>query len=174
MKNRISILLVVLLGFSLMSASLGQTPRNRISTEQIRRFIFEQHNLVKECDGQEAITRLEVEDYDFDGDGQYEVVVNAMTCAMGNGGNDILAVYTLRENKLVELPIECLGEDESCTIFEGARGHLGLSVSSRGPLVLNFQVYSSSDDLNGRTREVFYKWDNKNKKFNITDIVTSY
>lgn len=167
MNNRISVFFVVLLGFPLMSAGLGQTPRNKISTEQVRRFIFERENLVNECAGQEPLGRFDVEYYDFDGDGREEVIVNAMTCVMGNGGNYVLSVYSLNKGKLAEWPIECLGTDETTTycqkvVFARGGGHLTLWV----PL---YNEGDSGAGPTGGTRRVTYRFSKLEKRFEIFD-----
>ena len=43
----------------------------------------------------------------FDGDRKEEVVVSAVSCAMGNGGPDVLRVYTLvATGSLIQLPVK--------------------------------------------------------------------
>ncbi len=112
---------------------------------------------------------------DLDGDGREEAAVTAFSCLAGNGGPDLIAVFTLTPNgKVQELPIEkrkwnepFKGRDPSV----GLRGQMGVAIEN-GQLIEKFPIFTEADlgcCTSAGTREFIYRW--KTNKLVLEDIV---
>jgi hypothetical protein len=112
---------------------------------------------------------------DLDGDGREEAAVTAFSCLAGNGGPDLIAVFTLTPNsKVEELPIEkrkwnepFKGRDPSI----GLRGQMTVAIEN-GRLIEKFPIFKETDPgccASGGTREFIFGW--KSDKLVLDDIV---
>ena len=112
---------------------------------------------------------------DLDGDGREEAAVTAFSCQAGNGGPDLIAVFTLTPNgKVQELPIEkrkwtepFKGRDPSI----GLRGQRTVAIEN-GRLIQKFPIFKDTDPgccASAGTREFIYRW--KLDKLVLDDIV---
>lgn len=101
---------------------------------------------------------------DLDGDGREEAAVTAFSCQAGNGGPDLIAVFTLTPNgKVEELPIEprkwnepFKGRDPS----RGLRGQMTVAIE-KGRLIEKFPIFNETDPgccASAGTREFIYRW----------------
>src|ERR1700722_2510523 len=85
---------------------------------------------------------------DLDGDGREEAAVTAFSCQAGNGGPDLVAVFTLNANGTVrELPIEkrkwndpFKGRDPSV----GLRGQMTVAIENN-QLIEKFPIFKATD-----------------------------
>lgn len=112
---------------------------------------------------------------DLDGDGREEAAVTAFSCFAGNGGPDLIAVFTLNPNGPVrELPIEKIkwndpfkGHDPS----SGLPGQMTVAIEHER-LIEKFPIFKETDReccASGGTREFIYKW--KADKLILEDVV---
>lgn len=112
---------------------------------------------------------------DLDGDGREEAAVTAFSCQAGNGGPDLIAVFTLTPNgKVLELPIEprkwnqpFKGRDPSV----GLRGQMTVAIENYR-LIEKFPIFKDTDPgccASAGTREFTYRW--KSDKLVLEDIV---
>jgi hypothetical protein len=112
---------------------------------------------------------------DLDGDGREEAAVTAFSCQAGNGGPDLIAVFTLSANgKVFELPIEkrkwnepFKGRDPSL----GLRGRMTVAIEN-ARLIEKFPIFKDTDRgccASAGTREFIYRW--KSDKLVLEDIV---
>lgn len=112
---------------------------------------------------------------DLDGDGREEAAVTAFSCLAGNGGPDLIAVFTLTANgKVEELPIErrkwtepFKGRDPSL----GLQGQMTVAIEN-GRLIEKFPIFKGTDPgccASGGTREFIYRW--KSDKLVLDDVV---
>jgi hypothetical protein len=101
---------------------------------------------------------------DLDGDGREEAAVAASSCQAGNGGPDLIAVFTLTWNgKVEELPIErrkwnepFKGRDPSI----GLRGQMTVAIENNR-LIEKFPLFKDADPVccaSGGVREFVYRW----------------
>jgi len=116
---------------------------------------------------------------DLDGDGREEAAVTAFSCQAGNGGPDLIAVFSLSPSgKVRELPIEkrkwnepFKGRDPSV----GLRGQMTVAIEN-GRLIEKFPIFKETDPgccASAGTREFIYRW--KPDQFvleNIVDLAT--
>lgn len=112
---------------------------------------------------------------DLDGDGREEAAVTAFSCQAGNGGPDLIAVFTLSPNgKVFELPIEPRKWSEP---FRGRDPSLGLRrqmtvAIENSRLIEKFPIFKETDPgccASAGTREFIYRW--KSNKLVLEDIV---
>jgi hypothetical protein len=112
---------------------------------------------------------------DLDGDSREEAAVTAFSCLAGNGGPDLIAVFTLTPNgKVLELPLEprkwkepFKGRDPSL----GLRGQMTVAIENHR-LIEKFPIFKENDlgcCASGGTREFIYEW--KTDKLVLEDIV---
>jgi hypothetical protein len=112
---------------------------------------------------------------DLDGDGREEAAVTAFSCQAGNGGPDLIAVFTLTPNgKVQELPIAprkwnepFKGRDPSL----GLRGQMTVAIENNR-LIEKFPIFKDTDPgccASAGTREFIYRW--KSDKLVLEDIV---
>ena len=101
---------------------------------------------------------------DLDGDGREEAAVTAFSCQAGNGGPDLIAVFTLNPNGTVrELPIEMRkwnepfkGRDPSI----GLRGQMTVAIENNR-LIEKFPIFKDTDPgccASAGVREFIYRW----------------
>jgi hypothetical protein len=101
---------------------------------------------------------------DLDGDGREEAAVTAFSCQAGNGGPDLIAVFTLNPNgTLRELPIEkrkwnkpFKGRDPSL----GLRGQMTVAIEN-ARLIEKFPIFKETDPgccASAGTRKFIYRW----------------
>jgi len=112
---------------------------------------------------------------DLDGDGREEAAVTAFSCQAGNGGPDLIAVFTLSANgKVFELPIEKRKWNESFKGRDpslGLRGQMTVAIEN-GRLIEKFPIFKETDPgccASAGTREFIYRW--KSDKLVLEDIV---
>jgi len=101
---------------------------------------------------------------DLDGDGREEAAVTAFSCQAGNGGPDLIAVFTLSPNgKVRELPIATRkwnepfkGRDPSF----GLRGQRTVAIENNR-LIEKFPIFKDTDPgccASAGIREFIYRW----------------
>jgi hypothetical protein len=101
---------------------------------------------------------------DLDGDGREEAAVTAFSCQAGNGGPDLVAVFTLNPNgTLRELPIEkrkwkepFKGRDPSL----GLRGQMTVAIEN-DRFIEKFPIFKETDPGccgSAGTRKFIYRW----------------
>ena len=112
---------------------------------------------------------------DLDGDGREEAAVTAFSCQAGNGGPDLIAVFTLSLNgKVFELPIEPRKWNEPFKARDpslGLRGQMTVAIEN-GRLIEKFPIFKDTDPgccASAGTREFIYRW--KSDKLVLEDIV---
>ena len=102
---------------------------------------------------------------DLDGDGREEAAVTAFSCVAGNGGPDLIAVFTMNPEGVVrELKIEprtwnqpFKGHDPTM----GLRGQMTVAIES-GRMIEKFPIFKETDGgccASGGIREFVYRWD---------------
>ena len=102
---------------------------------------------------------------DLDGDGREEAAVTAFSCLAGNGGPDLIAVFTMsREGVVRELKVEprtwnqpFKGRD----VTVGLRGQMTVAIES-GRMIEKFPIFKETDGgccASGGIREFIYRWD---------------
>ncbi len=116
---------------------------------------------------------------DLDGDGREDAAVTAFSCMAGNGGPDLIAVFTLNPTgTLRELPIEqrkwddpFKGRDPSL----GLRGQMTVAIEN-GRLIEKFPIFKETDPgccASGGMREFIYRWRSNRLVFeDIVDLAT--
>jgi hypothetical protein len=112
---------------------------------------------------------------DLDGDGREEAAVTAFSCRAGNGGPDLIAVFTLSANgKVFELPIEKRKWNESFKGRDpslGLRGQMTVAIEN-ARLIEKFPIFKDTDPgccASAGTREFIYRW--RSDKLVLEDIV---
>jgi len=112
---------------------------------------------------------------DLDGDGREEAAVTAFSCQAGNGGPDLVAVFTLNPNGMVrELPIEkrkwnepFKGRDPSL----GLRGQMTVAIEN-DRLIEKFPIFKETDPgccASAGTRKFIYRW--RSDRLVLEDVV---
>jgi hypothetical protein len=112
---------------------------------------------------------------DLDGDGREEAAVTALSCQAGNGGPDLVAVFTLNPNgTLRELPIEkrkwnepFKGRDPSL----GLRGQMTVAIEN-DRLIEKFPIFKETDPgccASAGTRKFIYRW--RSDRLVLEDVV---
>jgi hypothetical protein len=112
---------------------------------------------------------------DLDGDGREEAAVTAFSCQAGNGGPDLVAVFTLNPNgTLRELAIEkrkwnepFKGRDPSL----GLRGQMTVAIEN-DRLIEKFPIFKETDPgccASAGTRKFIYRW--RSDRLVLEDVV---
>lgn len=112
---------------------------------------------------------------DLDGDGREEAAVTAFSCQAGNGGPDLVAVFTLNPNGMVrELPVEkrkwnepFKGRDPSL----GLRGQMTVAIEN-DRLIEKFPIFKETDPgccASAGTRKFIYRW--RSDRLVLEDVV---
>jgi hypothetical protein len=156
--------------------ALPQAPAAQASIRNanFRAYLLQQddlgNNLRKECGRAPLIQNLNVSYGVVDGLPDTLAVVEAATCAMGNGGADIVEVFREGpEGKLQSLPIDETGAPAD--LYAGERRTPRLQILG-GALTRWFVRDDKSDNLgrgkSGVRREIRYRW--QGDRFVIADI----
>ncbi len=111
--------------------------------------------------------------FDFDGDGQDEVIVRASSCFTGTAGPDINSIYKLLPSgQIIELKVnDNKGVFKGNKINDHSRKDYGYDVKNNA-LVKTRPIYKDSDANccpSGGTREVIYEWNGK--EFSISKVI---
>jgi len=114
--------------------------------------------------GQDVLKIWDIEYADLDGDKKEEAIVEAQTCAMGQGGSDITEVYKLTKMGLITLPIDRKNEKLIIPAEYERAGSRSYRLDVRkGVLVTWYPVYRAGQGRSGPQLvwSVTYKWNGK-------------
>ncbi len=146
-------------------------PKNLEPESGIRKINFEQFLIDSEGlqglpakfgedpDKVSPIKGLNVEYADLTGDGEEEAVVEATTIAMGNGGADIVRIFTLdKKNVPAELKVDNSGFKGN--LFEGQHHSTPRLGIKNGKLTCWYPMYGVNEKKPkaGWTRNIIYRW----------------
>ncbi len=101
MKNLIPYSLLALFSFA-GSFLFGSPNPNPIRNVDFEKYLIQRDKLTKLCQGEPPIKNIQVNYAEITGDGKEEAIVEATSCAMGNGGADIVEVFQLKEDKTLQ------------------------------------------------------------------------